>query len=279
MNPQQLFFVRYAPGAAGNFLISLLQTSEKLVHWNAEVEQSKKSANFKQIFLNRFYYNYQKDLYNHIKVEPHHPYNLDFISATHPRGDNFSFTQFIEQLAKRKDLMLTHLQQNKKPVLRLNKPNIPLFAQGSSVVNIIVDPLSVKWLNRIRFVKLFGYTDGIGISKENHPEFLKAKYKKILFNNQYQFHQSKYSFIKHKVINDPWIKSFFSSTTLLQHQTNKHCNHYNVNLSDLIDPKKTKHAISKVFEHYKLGLPDLDLVDICAKHFYNSNVKPFCKIL
>ena len=279
MSPSDLFFVRYAPGAAGNFLISLLQTSNKLAHWDKEVEKSKSSENFKETFLNKFYTNFGTDLNNHLMFEPHHCYDLDFISAKHPRGDDLTFEQFIDCLEERKDQLLQHLIQKKQPVLRLNKPNIPLFAQGSSVVNIIVDQISVKWFNRIRFVKLFDYKNGQGISKENHPEYLRAKFKKILFNNQYQFDESKFGFIKHKVINDPFTQKFFNENDLLQHPSNNTCNQYSINLSNILNPEKTQKTVLEIFEFFDLGIPDLELVDICAKHFYNNNVLPFEKIL
>ena len=83
-----LLFVRYAPGAAGNFLIAILQTSNKLSCWDTQVENVKGTPQFEDFFKNWFSKCFQADLENHIKYEPHHPYQLDFVSAKHPRGDD-----------------------------------------------------------------------------------------------------------------------------------------------------------------------------------------------
>jgi tetratricopeptide (TPR) repeat protein len=107
-----ILFVRYAPGAAGNYLISLLQSSNMIDCWNQTVEQSKGTKNFKEIYQNWFSDSFQSDLENHLKFEPHHPYKLDFISAKYPRGDSLSKDEFVEELQKRNDeLALSHYLQ------------------------------------------------------------------------------------------------------------------------------------------------------------------------
>lgn len=275
MKSEQLFFVRYAPGSAGNFLISLLQSTTGLAHWNLSVEQHKNNLQFEKIFTEDFKNNFRNNLNEHIKHEPHHPYQLDFISAKHPRGDDLSFEQFVYELEQRQDPMIGQLQNNQRPVLRLNKNLIPKFGQGGSVVNIIIDPSSRKWFNRVRFLKLFGYTNGIGISKENHPLFLQAKYKKIQFDNQYQFEESFYSFVKHRVINDPAIKDFLSADKLLLDPSNKTCKQYNILLSDLLNPNVVENRVCEIANYFDLGPVNIKLVDKCTAHFYNTNVKPF----
>jgi hypothetical protein len=177
-----LLFVRYAPGSAGNFLISILQTSNKLPCWDIQVENYKGTPQFEDCFKNWFSKCFQSNLEDHIKHEPHHPYQLDFVSAKHPRGDELSAEQFVEELKNRNDqLFLNNIQRHQQTVMRLNKPVVPQWGLGNSIINIVVDNPSKKWFYKTRYIKLFGKDNNEWISKENHPDYLVAKYKKYNF--------------------------------------------------------------------------------------------------
>jgi hypothetical protein len=274
-NDLSLLFVRYAPGAAGNFLISLLQTSNKLAHWSTEVENSKNTPDFENTFKQWFSHCFQPDLENHLKFEPHHPYQLDFFSSKHPRGDDIDCESFVDLLKQRNDqLFLNNIKHNKLTTMRLNKTNIPLFGYGSSVVNVIVDPAAKKWFFRTRFVKLFGQNSSQWISKENHPEFLSAKYKKIVFQNQYEFAVSKFTFLKDFVIGDPAIQCFFDSIDLTADSSNNNCSQYFINLTTLLNRDQLLKEVVVLFEQLNLGDPNLDLIGWAFDRYYQTNIAP-----
>jgi hypothetical protein len=275
MNNIPILFVRYAPGAAGNFLIALLQTSTCVACWNTVVESSKSTTKFTETFKNWFAQSFQENLDNHLKFEPHHPYQLDFFSSKHPRGNEITVDKFIEHLEQHNDqLFLDNIKKNKLTVMRLNKSEVPNFGQGNHIINIVVDQPAKKWLYRTRFIKLFGREQEGWISKENHPEFLKAKFKKNIFQNPYKFQVSKFTFLKDFVVGEAAIRPFFSYKKLLEPPSNLSCQHTRVDLSELIDRDKLLIKIQELFQTLELGVPDMELLSWCFDHYYQTNIQP-----
>lgn len=270
-----LLFVRYAPGSAGNFLISILQTSSKLPCWDIQVENSKSTPQFEDCFKNWFSKCFQSNLENHIKHEPHHPYQLDFVSAKHPRGDDLSVEEFVKELKNRNDqLFLNNIQSHQQTVMRLNKPVVPRWGLGNSIINIVVDTPSKKWFYKTRYIKLFGKDNDGWISKENHPDYLAAKYKKIQFNNPYRFQISKFAFLKNFVIGEPAILPFYNYNKLLEPISNQYCNQYKLPLSNLLDPNTNVNVILDLFEQLDLGTPNKKLIEWACNHYYQNNIEP-----
>ena len=270
-----LLFVRYAPGSAGNFIISVLQTSKELSCWDTKVEETKGTDQFASELKLWMQRSFQDDLNNHLKHEPHHRYRLDFFSSKLPRGNELSVDQFVKNLELHGDIeFLKNIADNKRTVMRLNKPTIPLFGQGNPVVNIVIDPPSRKWLYRTRYVKLFGKEGNFWISKENHPEFLAAKFKKILFQNQYQFQVSKFTFLKDFVIGEPAIQPFFNLSSLIQDKSNCNSQQLSINLSVLFDQPAFLTEICELFKKLNLGTPDLELIKWMHQHYYKFNIAP-----
>ena len=270
-----LLFVRYAPGAAGNFLISILQTSNTLPCWDIQVENSKGTPHFEDFFKNWFSKCFQPDLEEHVKHEPHHPYQLDFVSAKHPRGDDLSVEEFIDELKNRHDrLFLNNVQDCRRTVMRLNKPTVPRWGLGNSIINIIVDTPSKKWFYKARYIKLFGKDSHGWISKENHPDYLIAKFKKMQFHNPYCFQISKFAFLKNFVVGESAILPFYNYNKLLEPSSNQHCKQYRVNLSDLLDPNTNVDTILCLFEQLELGVPNKKLIEWACSYYYQNNIAP-----
>ena len=275
MNKLPILFVRYAPGSAGNFFISLLQTSRLISCWDIQVENSKGTSQFESEFKTWFTRCFQPDLDNHLKHEPHHPYALDFFSSKHSRGNELTVDEFVKNLQQRNDtIFLTNIRKNLFTVMRLNKTIVPCFGQGNTVINIVVDRPARKWFYRTRMIKLFGTEDQHWISKENHPEFLKAKYKKILFYNQYKFAISKFSFLKNFVINEPAIRPFFSKSSIVDHTSNQTSQQLFINLSTIFNEETFIDTMIDTFSKLNLGDPNLDLLRWAYKHYRCYNIDP-----
>jgi hypothetical protein len=270
-----LLFVRFAPGSAGNFLISILQTSNKLPCWDIQVENSKGTPQFDDCFKNWFSKCFQSNLEDHIIHEPFHPYQLDFVSNKHPRGDDLSAEEFVEELKNRNDqLFLNNIQSYRQTVLRLNKSVVPQWGLGNSIINIVVDTPSKKWFYKTRYIKLFGKNNNEWISKENHPDYLVGKYKKIQFYNPYRFQISKFAFLKNFVIGEPAILPFYNYDKLLEPISNQYCNQYKLPLSNLLDPSTNVNAILHLFEQLDLGTPNKKLIEWACNHYYQNNIAP-----
>jgi hypothetical protein len=276
MNKLPILFVRYAPGSAGNFFISLLQTSNRISCWDMQVENSKGTLQLESNFKAWFERCFQPDLNNHLKYEPHHPYDLDFFSSKHSRGDELTVDEFMNNLQQRNDnIFLDNIKKDFFTVIRLNKSIVPCFGQGNTVVNIVVDKPARKWFYKTRMIKLFGIEDQQWISKENHPEFLNAKYNKIMFNNQYKFAISKFSFLKNFVIDEPAIRPFFSESTIVEHVSNQTSQQLFINLSVIFNEETFISTMADTFSKLNLGGPDLDLLKWAYKHYSCYNIDPF----
>lgn len=274
-----IIFVRYAPGACGTFLLTLLQTCNNVACWNPDLESCKQNDNFDNLFYNWFITKYTKDLHKHITHEPHHPYKLDFFSAKNPWGNDITEQQFIRLLAQNNDqLFLDNIQQQKYTALRLNKSCVPLFATGSKIINVVIDPASEKWLNRTRWVKLYGKEKDHYIVKEDHPEYIKYKFDLQKFNlrNEYKFKDSWHGFIKRKVINDPVVSLFKDRNSIVEDSSNTTVNNFYINLSDILNKQTGVKTVVNSFKYFGLNVNE-NLISRCYKHYYDTNIQVFKK--
>jgi hypothetical protein len=163
--------------------------------------------------------------------------------------------------------------------MRLNKTVVPQWGWHNPVINILVDSAAKKWFWMSRYIKLFGQNEQGYISKENHPEFLAAKYKKVWFNNPYQFQMSKFSFLRRFVVGESAIIPFYNYNKLLESETNQFCNQYKINLSELLDPNQGVDIVISLFNQLDLGTPNVELIKWAHDFYYKTNVKPLEKKL
>lgn len=275
IKPADIIFVRYCPGAAGNFLVSLIQLDTSTAHWDLDIESRRAQASDDD-YITWFRQRFGPDLGNHLKHEPHHPYQLDFISAKYPRGDDLSWGDFFQEIQRRNDRPLLDAIQSNRPVtLRLHRSRIPDWAIRPRMINVIADPPSHKWLHRTRLVKLFGFDDGHWISRENDPEFLAYKFREIKFHNPYRFQQGSLSFIRERVIGDPVLSLFKSPEQLMAHPSNDQTSpQFMLNLSTLFDRDRTLGAVQDLYQYLDLGEPNWGLVTRFYDHYHATNILP-----
>lgn len=273
MANNNIIFVRYCPGSAGNFIISLLMLSQRVSHWHLPLEENPSSADD---HLKWFRGCFTHDIDNHLKHEPHHPYCLDFISAKHDRGDDLTTQQFLQCAIDRDDRpLLQALQGEKSVIFRLNKSRVPDWATQPKIVNIVIDPNSHRWLHRTRLLKLFGRDQDHWISKENSPEFLACKNLSTQFQNQYKFDESNFRFIRRKVIDDPIVQTFKHQSRILMDASNSRVSRqFFINLSDIFHRQRIHNTMVDLYGHLGLGQPDHDTMLSMIDHYFDTNVKP-----
>ena len=275
-----LLFVRYSPGACGTFLLTMLQTSPRVACWNPELEALKGTPEFANAFFSWFRERFQSNLGDHLKHEPHHPYQLDFFSAKFPRGDDVTESGFVDCVTERDDqLLLDNIKQGRITAMRLNKSSVPKFGYGNNVINVVNDCDSLRWLHRTRWIKLFGREFDHFISKENHPEYLRAKFKKLQFNNPYQFHAPWIRFARDHIINEPVMQVFRDPKRIIEHASNAEVKQHWINLSDVLTPRHGFRCIVRWFDVMDLGEPDLELLASCYQHYFRTNILPLAKYL
>jgi len=280
MPDPRLLFVRYCPGSCGNFLISVLQQSAMIAHWNPILEQTRGADDWRLAYLEWFKSKFQCNLHDHLKSEPHHPYRLDFVSAKHPRGDDISKQDFLSHLVQRDDIhFFNALHQHKLICMRLNKSTVPLWGENCQIVNIVVDKASEKWLHRTRAVKMFGKENNKFIVKENHPDFLRYKFQSLAFANPYEFVMNKRKFIRDFVIGEPTLAVFKSEQKILADSSNKLArDQIMINLSDLFDWTRFHLVCNQIYRRLDLGPMDVELVKESWQHYFNLHIQPIlCK--
>lgn len=273
--PADIIFVRYCPGAAGNFIISLIQLHPGVAHWDINIERHR--AQMQDHDLRAWFHDhFNSDLANHLKHEPHHPYQLDFVSSKYPRGDDISWPEFLQLSHERNDLALAQAMAQRRPVvLRLHKSRIPDWAVAPRIINVIADPASHRWLHRTRLTKLFGFDGTHWISRENDPDFLRHKFRHIQFQNTYRFQRSAFGFIREHVIREPVVDLFKSPDRLLAHDSNRLVpQQFMLNLSSLFDHASFQQMVSDLYTYLELGQPNLDLATQFYQHYWRTNIEP-----
>jgi len=272
-----ILFVRYAPGACGTFLLTVLSSSDAVACWCPDLQRQKGTADFPRKFLQWFQSRFTTDLDQHLKHEPHHPYKLDFFSAKYHRGDDIEAQNFLHNLETRDDKHFLHnIKHNILTPLRLNKSVVPKFGLNNKVINIYIDAASKKWLHRTRFIKLFAKDKDGYVLKEQHPDYLAAKNYTTQFNNVYQVTDSHHGFVKRYVINDATVKIMSDRDAIVEHASNRDCSQHWVNLSELLQPQSAAQCMMTLSQALKLDL-DKDLVARCCEHYYETNVMPMLK--
>lgn len=281
MNGQiPLIFVRYASGSAGRFVSVMLQTSEKVACWSEELERHKGTAQFADRFFEYFQKGYQDDLSRHLYNEPGPDYPVwPWFSATWPRGDDLSVDEFIDQLiAHEYQYWLDNIHASKKSLLLLHKSRLPNFAYNASVVNIVIDPPAYKWLNRARYLKIFGEENGRWFSREHMPDLLQQRYQgveRLVDLPDIWLEGSQRHVVRHHVIGDPRVLMFRDSELIRQDPSNQLGIQLDINLSDILNLDRFLKAMSLIFYVHMMDKPDLELMSRCWFHYYQTNIGIF----
>lgn len=272
-----IVFVRYAPGACGTFLLTVLSSSTQFACWCPELQKIKGTSAFADMFFSWFQTKFTTNLGEHLLHEPHHPYRLDFWSSKYPRGDTIDSNAMIAYLTLRDDQhFLDNIKQRRPTPLRLNKGVVPKFGMQNPVINVVIDPASQRWLNRIRYIKLFEKTQDGFVMKEQHPRYLQAKNLTQRFQNAYMVKTSSYSFIKNHIINEPIVSVMKDRELMIEHESNRYNTHHFINLSCLLDPKTAVDCISELAVMLRADL-DHALLTKCCHHYWKTNVQPLSR--
>ena len=210
MNPKFLV-VRYAPGAAGKFLTSLLMSSPSLAHWDQQVELDKSVIGCNQYIQNHFPHN----IGDWLQHEPRHTdaWNLHFISMTWPRNDDLSQCKF-NALAKEhgSKYFWESVDQGKLIPFTTNKNTVPDFFKDSLFVTVLLDLDAVKWYHRAKWYKHYEVQHGKVYNKtldsKFHNPVMKQYYDRYSSENKMHVEEKFSSFVRHNIINNP-VKHLF----------------------------------------------------------------------
>ena len=280
MSKLPLIFVRYASGSAGRFVSTMLQLTDRVACWDPGLENLKHTKKFAAAFFEYFQQGYQNDLTRHLYHEPTPREPVwPWFSATWPRGDDLTIDEFIDELILHEyQYWLENINRGRLNLLLLHKSRIPRFGLGSKVVNIVIDPDSKKWLNRARYLKIFGEENGRWFSREHMPDLLQQRYagvEKMVNLPDIWLKGSRREIIRRHVINDPRVRMFENIEHIKQDPGNTSCEQATIDLSEVLNEKKFMAAINYIVWMLQLGGFDKELMQQCWQHYYETNIEIF----
>jgi hypothetical protein len=253
--------VRFAPGAAGRFLITMLMGSDDVAHYDSNCKTIKEKLNYLKT-------SFTKDLDRWLLTEPSDKlaWGITFVSNKYPRGNNLSISEF-EALSKEHctPWYFENVALGKKIIIPWNKSAIPVFYKGASI-SIIIDKPSKRWFHRAHWIKHYGLINGKIHLKENDPAVHRAPLDKIVrqFNNPIYSNEKFISFVKKNVVGTDINKLFYDINNL-EHANND----ISINLSSLLNESQCLNVINNLCIQLRLKLIDQTYLKEGFNHWRN----------
>lgn len=257
--PRFLVF-RFAPGAGGNFLASLLQCSAGVGHWNSSIEHSKPSVDWENWFEQSF----SSDLSTWLWKEPIALNQLDtrnIFSAWYDRGNELTQQQFHDLEQQHCSAYYHELKlQNKFIPVFWHKDVFPSFFSKAYFINIMLDLQSVHWFDRSWYRKHHSveYKDNCyTVTRHRHRQQVQPK------NLNYQndgsaVYKTFFEFARQEIYNNPWRGRFLNSGYL------DHCSghrpQYTLHLSDLLEFDALIPHYSKICQWLDISTLDQSMI-------------------
>jgi hypothetical protein len=266
MSNPKFILTRFTHGAAGKLLSTVLQTSDKVDHWSAIIQDNKINQTIlDQLTLEYVSRSFPKDHTMHLRSEPMVPYNTDLYSTGFSRGNDLTLDQYLKHVDKKQDVRLFRAINNNLIInLIFNKPQVPIFCYGSDVVTITVTTKhEQEWLYKTLWSKHFLEINETIRYLPSDPYY--CNYNSLVpvltFNNPYSFaKQDKDKLYEKYVINNhtnPW---YFDPDQFEVFDTEHKLNNHFVRLDEILSVDKFLNAIKLVFDKFNLGNPNLLLI-------------------
>jgi hypothetical protein len=265
LSKPKFLVTRFTHGSAGKFLSSVLQTSINVNHWSAIIEAYKSNDLFEKLVLEHTNRSFPKDHALHLKCEPMVPYNTDLYSVGYPRGNNVTLDQYIENAVVKNDTRLLTCIDNKWLInLIFNKPNIPIFCQGSRAITITVTTeIEKQWLYKSLWSKHFLETSAEIRYLPSDPEYCSFYSLPVVlqFNNQYLFSKNqKEQLYQDYIINNRTNCWYFDPERFAKFDKTYYLNNVFIELNTILTPGKFITKIENIFDTLQLNQPNLKLI-------------------
>ncbi len=182
--PTRWLILQYRPGAGGKFLLSCLQTIDKVAHWDPRVEHKEMSFT---AWVDQQWTQCGSDKW--IAYEPMHTWDSTFFSRTYPRGNNISINEYNRLMNKHANPYLKEVLSGDKLILDyVCKATLPVWWTTSTILKLDA-PIDCDVYKRFLLGKIYPYNSK---SKKGTVMLDKPlsdnKYQNAkLYNNQYEF--------------------------------------------------------------------------------------------
>jgi hypothetical protein len=258
----EFLVVQFAPGSAGKFVMSVLMRSPRVAHFDATVEADKTDYRCLQYIKHAF----RGDFDRWILHEPQHAmaWNLHFISAKYPRGDDLTVQQFFDQADQDATQHFVDSVNAGQliPIARHKTTQTEFFA-SSKFVTIRLDANSLRWYHRAYWSKLFGLRQGKIYLKENDPALNVAMQSYIAsYQNPIYVEQSPFAFLRHNVINNKY-KTVFANVNSAALGNNN----ITLDLSTVLSESSFVTAVSMLAHTLDLGEIPKSFVRLAHQHW------------
>jgi hypothetical protein len=268
---QNLIITRFPHGAAGKFLSTVLQTSNRVDHWSPVVQHQKKIKQYvKEITLAYCHRVFPIDHNLHMEKEPMVPYCTDLYSSTFDRGQDVTVKQYWQQ----NDIRLHECKiQNLYANVIFNKPNLPVFCNGAKVLTVLLTTKQEQdWVHQALWSKHFIKQDDKIIYSPSSPLHchLSAVPKLLHYQPKYCFEASERDELYNRYI--------LNNSTILEYtqphsRFNDNVDNMFLNISDLFLVDRFIAKVEKVFSKFDLGKLDSDLVVEMHKVWWSRQCK------
>ena len=257
---------RFTHGSAGKFLSTILQTSTKVDHWSAILQANKSNLNlFESLSREYVKRSFPVDHSKHMMSEPMVPYNVDLYSAGYPRGNDVTKEQYLANAYTKNDTRMSNcIHFSLTPNIIFHKPNVPLFCNGSNAVTITVTTdKEKKWLYKTLWSKQFLETEDSIIHLSEDPEHCNFNSLEtvLTFKNNFKFSASeKNELYDRYVLNNHTNTWYFDPDRFQSFDTSNNINNIFVELDEILVGDKFINAISRIFNTFELGDPNISLI-------------------
>jgi hypothetical protein len=265
MSKSQFLVTRYTHGSVGKFLSTVLQTSQKIDHWSAILQNAKDSEIFEQLTLEYVNRSFPSDHLLHLRMEPMVPYQTDLYSVIYMSGNDITLQQYLDHAKNKNDTRLLDCFDKKiKANLIFNKPQTPLFCDNSEVITVVItSPKEKQWLFDTLWSKHFLESNGKIYYLPNHPSYCNfASLPAVLrYNNPYCFpSEEKQNLFEQYVVNNSTNSWYFDTKHFEAYDRQHRLNNIFIDLEQILIADKFLSTISNVFQYFNLGEPNLVLI-------------------
>jgi len=275
-NHPDLLITRFTHGSAGKFLSTVLQTSERVDHWDLFVQQCKEDNNFfHDVTVEYCKRKFPQDHSLHILNEPMVPYCTDLYSTSYPRGNNVTMEQYASQVDYRTSLSV---EKNIITNLIFNKPQLPLFCQNQKVVTILVTTeQEIEWLRNTLWSKHFITKKDKIIYTPSHLDYcsLQSIPKLLNYSAISEFNvEDKQKIYNKYVVENHTLEWYLNKNNFVEFDNKNNLNNFFINLHDFFNTSSFIKAIYEVFNHFNLGKIDKFLIEKMHKLWWDRQHQP-----
>lgn len=263
-NPRFLI-TRFAHGAGGKFLSTVLQTSRVVDHWCDIIQNHKQHELFAALVTEHCRRSFPQDHSQHLRSEPMVPYNTDLYSVGYPRGDDVSLADYIDNAFNTGDCRLMRAIENGLLInLTFNKPSLPRFCHVSRAVTITIESAQeLEWLHQTLWSKHFLVTDRDIRYLPSDPAYCNIRSLPVVLQwaNPYRFDLDQRQQLWRTMVVENEMNRWYHDPALFEplDQING-IDNINIPLRHMLDPTEFLVSIQGIFAHHELGTPDLDAI-------------------